>query len=131
MKRSNRLVLLVGVFLAIVAFIAVLLLGPGSGGGGGTPPVPTTAPTVIATADIPLGARITADKVTVQDKPIDGRDVDAFGDVSQVLGKTVREPVVSGAAITARTLQAGRSRARSSTSRSHRASARSRSRSTR
>jgi pilus assembly protein CpaB len=99
--------LLVGVFLAIVAFIAVLLIGPGSGGGGGTPPPPTTAPTVIATADIPLGARITEDKVTVQDKPIDGRDVDAFGDVSQVLGKTVREPVVSGAAITSRTLSGG------------------------
>ena len=79
---------------------------PGDGGDG-TPPVPTTAPTVIATADIPLGARITEDKVTVEDKPIDGRDVDAFGDVSQVLGKTVREPVVSGAAITARTLSGG------------------------
>jgi pilus assembly protein CpaB len=101
------LVLLVGVFLAIVAFIAVLLIRP-TDGGGGPEPTPTTAPTVIATADIPLGARITEDKVTVQDKPLDGRDVDAFGDVSQVLGKTVREPVVSGAAITARTLSGGR-----------------------
>ena len=106
MKRSNRLVLLVGVFLAIVAFIAVLFLRPG---GGGTPTnePPTEAATVIATADIPLGVRITADMVTIQQKPLAGRDVDAFGDVSQVLGKTVREPVVAGAAITGRTLTGG------------------------
>jgi pilus assembly protein CpaB len=106
LKRSNRLVLLVGVFLAIVAFVAVIFLNPG-GGGGGTPPPPTEAATVIATVDIPLGARITADMVTVQQKPLAGRDVDAFGDTSQVLGKTVREAVVANAAITARTLTGG------------------------
>ena len=105
MKRSNRLVLLVGVFLAIVAFVAVIFIqGPSDGG---PPDVPTTAATVIATKDIPLGARITADQVTVVDKPLAGRDVDAFGDVSQVLGKTVRESVVKDAAITARTLTGG------------------------
>ena len=106
MKRSNRLVLLVGVFLAIVAFVAVLFLRPG-GGGPTEPEVPTEAATVIATVDIPLGARITADMVTVQQKPLAGRDVDAFGDTSQVLGKTVREAVVANAAITARTLTGG------------------------
>jgi Flp pilus assembly protein CpaB len=97
--------LLVGVFLAIVAFVAVLFLRPGS-----TPQeqqVPTTAATVIATQDINLGARITAEMVTIEDKPLTGRDADAFGDVSQVLGQTVREPVVAGAAITARTLSGG------------------------
>ncbi len=105
MKRSNRLVMLVGVFLAIVAFVAVLFLRPGSP----TPEqqAPTEAATVIATVDIPLGARITAEMVTVQQKPLAGRDVDAFGDTSQVLGKTVREAVVANAAITARTLTGG------------------------
>jgi pilus assembly protein CpaB len=98
--------LLVGVFLAIVAFIAVLFLRPG-GGSSDTPETPTEAATVIATVDIPLGARITADMVTVQQKPLAGRDVDAFGDTSQVLGKTVREAVVANAAITARTLTGG------------------------
>jgi pilus assembly protein CpaB len=99
------LVLLVGVFLAIVAFVAVLFLSPR--GGPSQTDVPTEAATVIATVDIPLGARITADQVTVVDKPLAGRDVDAFGDVSQVLGKTVREPVVKDAAITARTFTGG------------------------
>lgn len=105
MKRSNRLVLLIGVFLAIVAFVGILLL---QGGSGTKPPeVPTTANTVIAKTDIPLGTQITADQVEVQVKNLTDRDADAFGDVSQVLGKTVREPVVTGAAITARTLSGG------------------------
>lgn len=105
MKRSNRLVLLIGVFLAIVAFVGILLLQ----GGPKTNPseVPTTANTVIAKTDIPLGTQITADQVEVQVKNLTDRDADAFGDVSQVLGKTVREPVVAGAAITARTLSGG------------------------
>jgi pilus assembly protein CpaB len=97
--------LLVGVFLAIVAFVAVLFIPRGPSDPTDTPP--TTAATVIATQDINLGARITAEMVTIEDKPLTGRDADAFGDVSQVLGKTVREPVVAGAAITARTLSGG------------------------
>ena len=104
MKRSNRLVLLVGVFLAIVAFLAVLLLRPGSQP---TEQVKTTQATVLATQDIPLGARITAEQVTVEEKPLEGRDPDAFGDVSQVIGQKVRQPVVPGQAITQRTLSGG------------------------
>jgi pilus assembly protein CpaB len=104
LKRSNRLVLLVGVFLAIVAFIAVLFLRPGP-----TPDqqVPTTAATVIAIADIPLGARIQANQVEIQQKELTARDNDAFGDVSQVIGQRVRQPVTAGAAITQRTLTGG------------------------
>ncbi len=104
MKRSNRLVLLVGVFLAIVAFIAVLLL---QGNKPTTDTIPTTANTVIAAADIPLGTRITADQVKIEVKDLTARDPDAFGDISQVLGKVVREPVVAGQAITAKTLSGG------------------------
>jgi Flp pilus assembly protein CpaB len=105
LRRSNRLVLLIGVFLAIVAFIAILVISPG--GPSTTPPPPTTQATVIATADIPLGARIQADQVTTEQKPIEGRDADAFGDVSQVIGQKVRQPVVIGQAITAQTLSGG------------------------
>lgn len=106
MKRSNRLVLLVGVFLAIVAFVGILLISQG-GGGTTEPEVITELPTVVAKADIALGSRIQADQVEVQIKPLTGRDADAFGDTSQVIGKIVRENVVTGAAITARTLTGG------------------------
>jgi pilus assembly protein CpaB len=105
LKRSNRLVLLIGVFLAVIAFVGVILLN--QGGGQQQPAEVTELPTVIATADIPLGTQITADQVTTVQKKLTERDTDAFGDVSQVLGKTVRQPVVTGAAITAKTLTGG------------------------
>jgi hypothetical protein len=94
------LVLLVGVFLAIVAFIGILLIqgGPSQRT---EPEVPTALPTVIATQDIPLGTAIRADQVKEETLPVEGRDVDAFGSVTQVIGKIVRQPVTAGAAITA------------------------------
>ena len=106
MKRSNRLVLLVGVFLAIVAFVGILLLSNQPKTADPNLP-PTVLPTVIATKDIPLGTRITADQVKVEDKAIAARDTDAFGDISQVVGKIVRQQVATGAAITAKTLTGG------------------------
>jgi pilus assembly protein CpaB len=99
------LVLLVGIFLAIVAFVAVLFVVPRDNADPNA--VPTEAATVIATADIPLGSRISAEQVTVEQKPIAGRDADAFGDPSQVIGQRVRQPVTVGQAITARTLSGG------------------------
>jgi pilus assembly protein CpaB len=106
LKRSNRLVLLVGVFLAIVAFVGILVLQTS------TPEIdpnlpPTELPTVIATQDIPLGTAIRADQVKVENKAVAARDTDAFGDISQVVGKIVRQQVVTGAAITAKTLTGG------------------------
>ena len=101
LKRSNRLVLLVGVFLAIVAFIGILLTLGGGGTSRRAHRPPTELPTVIATQDIPLGTAIRDDQVEVQVKPVTGRDADAFGDKSQVIGKIVRQPVTTGAAITA------------------------------
>ena len=104
MKRSNRLVLLIGVFLAIVAFVAIILLQ-----GNKTPEtqVQTDKNTVIAAVDIPLGSRVTADQVGVEKKPLTARDNDAFEDASQVIGQIVRQPVTAGQAITARTLAGG------------------------
>jgi len=106
LKRSNRLVLLIGVFLAVVAFVGILLLSQGGGGTNSSAP-PTELPTVVATTDIALGTRITADQVTVQKLPVAGRDADAFGDPSQVIGKLVRQHVSAGAAITGATLSGG------------------------
>ncbi len=106
MKRSNRLVLLVGVFLAIVAFVGILLLSQGGTTVDPNAP-PTELPTVVATQDIPLGTAIRADQVKEQVLPVTGRDVDAFGSVTQVIGKIVRQPVTTGAAITAKTLSGG------------------------
>ncbi|MBA2373140.1 MAG: Flp pilus assembly protein CpaB [Chloroflexi bacterium] len=110
MKRSNRLVLLIGIFLAVVAFAGVLILsGGGRSGSSGPPPPPTELPTVFATADIPLGTKIRADQVTVRNQPVTQRDVTAFSDTSLVIGKVVRENVVADAQLTALTLTGGSS----------------------
>jgi pilus assembly protein CpaB len=104
LKRSNRLVLLVGVFLAIIAFIGIILIS-----GGGPDPTPTEVTelnTVIASADIPLGSKIQANQVKVESKPIGARDAGAFEDTSQVIGKIVRQNVTAGAQITSATFGA-------------------------
>lgn len=105
MKRSNRLVLLVGVFLAVVAFVGILVLGQGTGGD--NEKAPTDGPVVVATADIPLSTRITQDQVTTKTVPLTAITAGAFTDPSQVIGKIVREPVKAGAQITSTTLSGG------------------------
>ncbi|HET9613893.1 MAG TPA: Flp pilus assembly protein CpaB [Candidatus Limnocylindrales bacterium] len=105
MKRSNRLVLLIGVFLAVVAFVGIAItLNSGSNGTGGTGAAtpPPTLPTVVAVQDIPLGTRITDAMLTVVDKKVDTERLqDAFGDKSQVIGKIARQQIGNGAQVTA------------------------------
>ena len=110
MKRSNRLVLLVGVFLAIVAFVGILLLVRSPGGGdNSTAPPPTTGPVVVAATDIPLSTRITADQVTTITIDLASITPGAFTNPSQVIGQIVRQQVTKGAQITAATLNGGNS----------------------
>jgi Flp pilus assembly protein CpaB len=108
LKRSNRLVLLVGVFLAIVAFVAVIVLaGNGSNNGGPrASAAPTTGNVVVATADIPLSTRIGADQVTVKVLDLSSILPGAFSDPSQIIGRIVRQPVRTGAQITTDTIGA-------------------------
>lgn len=106
MKRSNRLVLLIGVFLAIIAFVGILIL-QGGGGGAREPEVPTELNTVVAATDIPLGSEIQSSQLKIQVLPVTARAADAFEDVSQVIGKTARESVSAGAQVTGTTLSGG------------------------
>ena len=104
MKRSNRLVLLIGIFLAIVAFVLVVLTMNQGGGGGGEPVAPTTTPVVIAAKDIPLGAKILADSLTTKEVAIADKPADSYADVSFVIGQTAREAVTKDQLITSTTL---------------------------
>jgi pilus assembly protein CpaB len=107
LKRSNRLVLLVGVFLAIVAFVGILLLVRNPSGDSGTVRPPTEGPVVVAAADIPLSSRIKAEQLTTKTLPLTSISAGAFTDPSQVVGQIAREPVATGAQITATTLNGG------------------------
>ncbi|MES2211167.1 MAG: Flp pilus assembly protein CpaB [Chloroflexota bacterium] len=105
MKRSNRLVLLIGVFLAALAFVfVVILLGNGTTG---TSPNASAPPakiaTVVAARDVALGVTITKDMLKTQEFAPDVRLPGAFGDPSQVVGSVTRVSIKSGQQITAAT----------------------------
>jgi len=95
LKRSNRLILLIGIFLAIVAFVGIVLVLQGQGTGTANTP-PAELPTVYAKVDIPFGTQVTADQVEAQVKPVDQRAADAFSDVGLVIGRTVTTNVLAG-----------------------------------
>ena len=98
MKRSNRIVLVLGIVLAAAAFAAtIVVLGQRQ-----PPPStePTALPTVYARTNIPLGTTITADMVEARPLDISVRPADAIGDVGLVIGKVVRTDVAQGQQIT-------------------------------
>lgn len=103
MKRSNRLVLLIGIFLAIVAFVLIVLMLGNGDGGGGEPrrsQEPTTANVVVATKDIDLGTAIQQDQVGLKEIDITAKPADSYTDTVLVVGQTARQAVTAGQLIT-------------------------------
>jgi Flp pilus assembly protein CpaB len=98
LKRSNRLVLLVGVFLAVLAFVGIaLLLGQPKTDDKGPTAIPTVLPAVIAAKDIPLGATVTEDMLTTQELKVDiERKTTAFSSTKLVVGNIARRKIAAG-----------------------------------
>ena len=104
MRRTSRLVLLLGIFLAALTFVVVLFLSqPGGGGNTGGPPQATTPPNVAvvtAASDIPLGTVVTADTVstlfTTKTIPAAAVETNTLLDTSQAIGKTFRASILTG-----------------------------------
>ena len=110
MKRSNRLVLLIGIFLALVAFVLIVLLLGGDGTGTGTAgpsASPTIVKVVVASKDIDLGARIQATDVALKDIPTEARPPTAFADTSLVIGQIARVKVTAGQLVTSAVFTGG------------------------
>jgi pilus assembly protein CpaB len=97
LKRSNRLVLLVGVFLAVIAFVGVVLLSQQKPS---TPEEATTQTVVIANEDIPLGTVIEEPMLRIEEIEIPTALPGAYGATSQVVGQIARQEVVEGQQIT-------------------------------
>jgi pilus assembly protein CpaB len=98
LKRANRLMLVVGVALAALSFVAVLALsGAGGQSAQATPPPDVTV--VVAAADLPLGVQITADKLSTTTVPQTAA-TGTFQDPQQLVGRVVRHAVSAGTALT-------------------------------
>jgi pilus assembly protein CpaB len=97
--KSNRILLIFGVFLAIVAFGGALLVGRTSGGSVSVGTGSKNVPAVVATKDIPASTQITAEMVTVQQFSPDQAPPYAFRAKDLVVGKFAAIPIHSGSAI--------------------------------
>ena len=100
MKRSNRLVLLIGVFLAIVAFIGILLTLSSGTSGDGKIKAPTTGNVVVATENIPLSTRIKSEQLKVINIDLTAITPGTYQDISQVAGQIARQQIGNGAQVT-------------------------------
>ncbi len=98
MKRSNRLILLIGLLLAVGAFVAIIVVFQNRGTTSG--PAVTTTKVVVARQDIPLGDQITAQRLDYKDIDLTAKTPDMFDDVGKVIGKTSRANILTGAILT-------------------------------
>lgn len=104
MKRANRLMLVAGVVLAAVAFVAVLAFG--SLGQQQAAPVTPEVSVVIAATDLALGTELTADRLTTTTRP----QTDASGTFQrpeELVGRIVRRPVAAGQAFSGADFETG------------------------
>ena len=95
MRRSSRVILLLGIFLAVGAFILIVFLG--GGGRQAATPTPAVARIVVAAVDIPQGTTITESMVTTDEVALTAAPGDSFALTAQVVGRTARQSVASGA----------------------------------
>jgi pilus assembly protein CpaB len=101
-RRTSRLVLLLGVFLAAMVFVVVLFLRPGPSGPGaasGPTAPPTQLVTLVAAQDIPLGTVVTSEMFTTKTLAVNLRDKNVYGDPSQAAGKTTRTAIAKDAQV--------------------------------
>jgi Flp pilus assembly protein CpaB len=95
-KRSNRLVILVGVLLAVLAFVGVVIVL-------NTNPTPTatnTVPALVAIEDIPVGEPVTPEKAQIKNFPADAVVQTRLADPSQLTGRPALVDIAAGEQIT-------------------------------
>jgi pilus assembly protein CpaB len=95
--RSNRGLILLGLFLGLLSavLIVVYLSQAGEGGGGEVSGVEVT-PVVVASLDIAAGTRIIEGMVETKDIAVDTVLAGVFPDTEGVIGQVTRVPLVAG-----------------------------------
>ena len=98
MKRSNRLVIFVGVLLAILAFVGIVILLNSTSGPAATQQ-PTKVTVLVANQDIKIGDKVTPDKVDEQQVDPSGVSGTPFGSKSAVGGKPALVDIPKGSQV--------------------------------
>jgi pilus assembly protein CpaB len=108
-KRSNRLVILVGVLLAVLAFVAiVILLNNAPSGDGGPSATPSTVTVLVATEDIEIGEAVTPDLAEEQAIDPEGVAGTRIASASQLTGQPALQVIPAGSQITGEAIGLGR-----------------------
>lgn len=107
MKRSNRLVILVGVLLAVLAFVLVVILLNSNSGNGGSGEAPTTGTVLVATTDIAIGDPVTPDVVETREVPLAAVSTSSLSDPALVHGEPALFAVPAGSEVTLEVISGG------------------------
>ena len=106
MKRSNRLVLLIGIFLALIAFMLIAFSGVIAPRENRPSAAPTTGKVVVAARNVALGGTFAEADVTLKDVPLPV-PADSYADTSFVVGQVARSTVTSGMLINSAVINGG------------------------
>lgn len=96
MKRSNRLMLVLGVVLALVAFGAVIMFGSGGSSG---PTQPQTVKVATTTVAVPLGTTLDTTMMALTDVPATDA-VEGYDNTDVLVGRVVRRNVTAETVLT-------------------------------
>jgi Flp pilus assembly protein CpaB len=106
-KRSNRLVILVGVLLAVLAFVAIVILLNQRGGQDPETVEPTEETVLVAAQDIAIGDPVTPDVVTEVQIDPEAVQQEPLRSVSQVAGQPALFAIPEGSQVTAQAIGLG------------------------
>jgi len=94
--RTNRALILLGLFLGLVSAALVVVYLSKADGGGGNVSGGVATPVVVASQDIPAGTRVTVEMLTLKPIASDAVLPGAFLKTEEVVGQVTRVPLVSG-----------------------------------
>jgi Flp pilus assembly protein CpaB len=106
-KRSNRLVILVGVLLAVLAFVAIVVLLNQQPSTTDEGQEPTTATVMVATEAIDIGEAVTPDKVAPQEVDPAAVIGTAITSASQLLGQPALIAIPEGSQVSEEVIVGG------------------------
>ena len=98
-KRSNRLVILVGVLLAVLAFVGIVVF-LNQARHERTADEPTTVTVIVAIADIAIGDPVTPDLAETREVAAEAVEQTRIADPSQLTGTPATVPIAAGEQIT-------------------------------